>query len=381
MLSPAARAPRADFAPAREGDPSGPDLAGGADEAIAAKAGFSPAAIAELLLPWRSARGVVLAVSGGPDSVALMLLAAEWSRLGEAPPLSVATVDHGLRPESRFEAEQVARWAAALALPHKILDWEGPRPTSRIQELARKARYELLFKYAAEIGADMVATAHHADDQAETILFRLLRGSGVAGLAGMAQARARDGLTLSRPLLGCAKTELVALCEAKAHAYLADPSNQNPAYARTRMRALAGFLAQHGLDRDALLRLGRRAARAETALAELAEAARANWPAARDEDYFSADLTFLAGQPDEIVLRIIAREIKLLGDETIVLRLARLEALTSALLRALRAGEAFAATLGGCKVRLRRNGALTIAKESGRKRGFAAAPHSPRGEC
>jgi tRNA(Ile)-lysidine synthase len=368
--------------PAPRGEP---DHAGSgrirANTPMNAETGFSPNSVAELFLAWRRARGVVLAVSGGPDSVALMLLAAEWSRAGEAPPLSVATVDHGLRGESRFEAEQVAQWATALALPHEILAWSGPRPKSRIQELAREARYELLFKHAVEVGADIVATAHHADDQAETILFRLLRGSGVAGLAGMAEASPRDGLVLSRPLLGCAKAELAALCEARAHPYFSDPSNQNPAYARTRMRALASFLAEYGLDRDALLRLGRRAARAEAALAERAEAARANWAAARDQNHFSADFTFLANQSDEIVQRIITQEIKSLSGDAFALRLARLETLTLALLRAFRRGESFAATLGGCKVSLRRSGALIIALESGRKRGFAAAAHTPANGC
>lgn len=375
MLSLATREPHSDLV---AGEAPASDRPGPCAEA-ASKAVFPPDIITELFRPWQAARGVLLAVSGGPDSVALMLLATEWSRLRAPPPLCVATVDHGLRTESRFEAERVAEWAEALALPHKILVWEGARQKSRIQERARQARYELLFGYAAEIGADIVATAHHADDQAETILFRLLRGSGLAGLAGMASSCARNGLVHSRPLLRCAKTELVALCEAKAHPFLNDPSNQNPAYARPRMRALGGFLADEGLDRDALLRLGRRAARAEAALTELAENAHSKLKAQRAPGHFSANLTLLADQPEEILLRILAHEIKMLGDEERILRLARLEALTLALRRALRAGEAFSATLGGCAVRLRRDGTLTISRESGRRRGLTTAQPAPRG--
>ncbi|MGH6852947.1 MAG: tRNA lysidine(34) synthetase TilS, partial [Methylocella sp.] len=213
-------------------------------------------------------RGIVLGVSGGPDSVALMLLAAEWARGGAARPLlHVATVDHGLRKDSRGEAETVARWAAGLALPHAVLVWNGAKPKSRIQERAREARYELLFEYAARIGADHVMTAHHADDQAETILFRLLRGSGVSGLAGMASSSDRNGLILARPLLAHAKADLAALCESRAHPFIDDPSNNDPAYARTRIRRLGRLLAGEGLGRAALLQLGRRAARAEAALA------------------------------------------------------------------------------------------------------------------
>jgi len=374
MLSPATH----DLGPDRAAAPDG--LAARAVEAAPLKAGFSPDVIAELFRPWETARSVLLAVSGGPDSVALMLLAAEWAHLRATPPLCVATVDHGLRKESRFEAEQVARWAAALALPHKILVWDGGGLKSRIQERARQARYELLFKYAAEIGADIVTTAHHADDQAETILFRLLRGSGLAGLSGMAEACARNGLVHSRPLLQCGKAELVALCEAKAHPFLNDPSNQNPAYARTRMRALSGFLAEQGLDRNALLRLGRRAARAEAALAAQAEIAHANVIARREPGRFSANFTWLANVPEEIFLRILAQEIKMLSDEEPILRLARLEALTHALRHALYAGEAFAGTLGGCAVRLRRDGTLTLTRESGRRRGLANAQPTPCGQ-
>ncbi len=355
----------------------GPDLASSSAPASDRPPAVSRDFVSKLFHPWRAARKILLAVSGGPDSVALMLLASEWSRSGATPPLCVATVDHRLRAESRFEAEQVAKWAEALELPHKTLVWEGRRQKTRTQERARQARYELLFGYADEIGADIVATAHHADDQAETILFRLLRGSGLAGLAGMASSGARCGLVHSRPFLGLAKAELVALCQTKAHPFLNDPSNLDPAYARTRMRALGGFLAGEGLDRDALLRLGRRAARAEAALAEVADATRAKIKARREPGHFSANVALIADEPEEILLRILAHEIKLLWDEERALRLARLEAMTLGLRRALRAGESFAATLGGCAVRLRSDGMLTIAREHGRRRGRANAQPEP----
>ena len=132
-------------------------------------------------------RWALLAVSGGPDSLALMRLAARWLVEGQAGGAAshVATVDHGLRPDRGQEAEAVAGWAEAVGLPHSILTWQGAKPRSRIQERARTVRYALLGAHARELGADYLLTAHHADDQAETILFRLLRGSGLAGLAGM----------------------------------------------------------------------------------------------------------------------------------------------------------------------------------------------------
>ncbi|MGI8568745.1 MAG: tRNA lysidine(34) synthetase TilS [Methylocella sp.] len=319
-----------------------------------------------LFSPWEAARGIVLGVSGGPDSVALMLLAQEWARgRAERPPLYVAIVDHGLRKDSASEAEMAARWAAGLALPHAILVWNGVKPKSRIQDRAREARYQLLFAYAANIGADHVMTAHHADDQAETILFRLLRGSGVSGLAGMASSSERNGLVLARPLLAHAKADLAAFCESRAHPFIDDPSNHDPAYARTRMRRLGGLLADEGLGRVALLKLGRRAARAEAALAAHACAIRAGLAAQREEGGFRADVSALADEPEEIVLRFLTDELKLISGGK-PLRLERLEALALRFGQALRAGIAFTATLGGAAFRLQGNRTLVVVKESAR---------------
>ncbi len=338
------------------------------------KARFSAGDIATLFRPWETARGILLGVSGGPDSVALMLLAAEWARGRAAPPpLYVATVDHGLRKESHGEAEMVARWAAALALPHTILVWEGVKPRSRVQERAREARYTLLSEHAARIGADHIMTAHHADDQAETILFRLLRGSGISGLSGMVSSCKRSGIIHARPLLTCPKAELVALCEMRAHPFSGDPSNNDPAYARTRIRRLSLLLAEEGLDRQALLRLGRRAARADAALDERARAIAAEIKAQREPGRFRANISALANEPEELLLRFLADELKLIrGDKP--LRLERLESLVLGLGRALRGGIAYKATLGGAELRLQSDHFLVIMREGTRRRGQGTHP-------
>ena len=343
------------------------------------KAGFSASDIVALFSPWEAARGIVLGVSGGPDSVALMLLAAEWARArASPPPVYVATIDHGLRKDSRGEAEMVARWTAGLALPHAILVWDGVKPKSRIQERAREARYELLFEYAATVGADHVMTAHHADDQAETILFRLLRGSGVSGLSGMANSSERNGLILARPLLAHTKADLAALCESRAHPFFDDPSNTDPVYARTRIRRLGGLLADEGLGRAALLRLGRRAARADAALAAHACAVRAGLAARREPGGFRADISALADEPEEVLLRFLAHELKSGGK---ALRLERLEALALRFRQALRAGIAFTATLGGAALRLQSNRTLVIAREKGRAAARPRKPTTSRRAC
>ncbi|HXZ18039.1 MAG TPA: tRNA lysidine(34) synthetase TilS, partial [Roseiarcus sp.] len=142
------------------------------------------AAVDALIAPLATPKATLIAVSGGPDSTALLLMAAEWAARRGAR-VFAATVDHGLRPESAAEAAGVALLSAKLSVPHATLVWSGAKPATRLQERAREARYRLLLAHAEKIGADRIATAHHLDDQAETVLFRLLRGSGVSGLKGM----------------------------------------------------------------------------------------------------------------------------------------------------------------------------------------------------
>jgi len=174
---------------------------------------------------------LLVAVSGGPDSVALLLLA--HAALGER--CRAATVDHGLRPESASEAAWVADLCAARGIPHAILTAPLPDRAGRTANLsarARALRYRLLEEQADAIGAAHIATAHHADDQVETLVMRLNRGAGVAGLAGV---RAKSG-RIVRPLLGWRHAELVALCAAQGIAPIDDPSNVSDRFDRARLR-------------------------------------------------------------------------------------------------------------------------------------------------
>jgi len=322
---------------------------------------------------FEQARGILLAVSGGPDSMSLMLLAGAWLKSGENlgganPPVFVATVDHQLRAESRFEAESVGHWAQALGLSHKTLTWEGTKPKARVQELAREARYRLLCAYADEIGADHLMTAHHADDQAETILFRLLRGSGLKGLGGMKRLTPRQDLVHARPLLAWPKADLIALCQEQGQAFFEDPSNRNPAYARTRLKALTKLLAEHGLDRDGFVRLGVRLAKAEAALEEQAEACFRHIDLVARDGGFDAEMSSLRAVPEEIFERVLAKLIvRVSGRDAI--RLDRLEALGVHLRQALAMGESFASTLGGAALRLTPKGVLHLRREPPRVRG------------
>ncbi|QAY94351.1 tRNA lysidine(34) synthetase TilS [Methylovirgula ligni] len=331
---------------------------------------ISTAKLAALFAPL-AGRRALLAVSGGPDSLALLRFAALWLAEGQAAgaSLHVATVDHGLRPGSREEAEAVGGWSEALGLPHSILTWQGAKPKSRIQERARAARYALLGAHARELGADYLLTAHHADDQAETILFRLLRGSGLAGLAGMSSEIRLGGITLYRPLLIYSKKTLIDYCEACDQPYFRDPSNENSAFARTRLRALLPLLEEAGLSASGLARLGRRAARAEQALAVQTETVRAMLRRFPASGGVGISVAHLGDCPEEILRRIIAAEISTLGVGK-PLRLDRLERLAQDLCAALHRGRVFHGTLGGVRLSLAADGLLTLRPEKTRRRGL-----------
>jgi tRNA(Ile)-lysidine synthase len=182
---------------------------------------------------------LALAVSGGPDSMAMLALAA-----AALPGLViVATFDHGLRDGSAAEAAMVADWCARHGIDHAILHPSAPLPAANIQAAAREARYAALADWAIGAGARLLATAHHADDQAETFLMRANRGSGPAGLAGIRRRRKlAPGVELVRPLLDWRRDELAAI--AAAMPSVDDPSNRNPRFARARWR---GWLERQSL--------------------------------------------------------------------------------------------------------------------------------------
>ena len=217
-----------------------------------------------------NAPALILAVSGGPDSTALMWLAARWrDRLKRGPQLIAVTVDHGLRPESKKEAKAVAALARTLGVEHRTLRWTGAKAATGLQQAARLARYRLLAKAARAAGAIHVLTAHTLDDQAETILFRLTRGSGLTGLAAMgriAPVPGETGVTLVRLLLHIPKSRLVATLRAAGIAFADDPSNRDPRFTRARLRGLMPALAAEGLDAARLMQLARRLRRADAAI-------------------------------------------------------------------------------------------------------------------
>jgi tRNA(Ile)-lysidine synthase len=335
----------------------------------AAADAIDEARIEALFTPLAAAKGLLLAVSGGPDSTALLIMASHWAKNSNRPLIEVATVDHGLRSGARAEAEAVGDHARRRGFKHHVIEWRGEKPASRIQERAREARYQLLAERAKEIGADYVVTAHHADDQIETILFRLLRGSAVTGLKGMEMFASRHGVTLARPLLSLRKTSLVAYCREQREAVFDDPANADPRFARTRMRGLASLLADSGFGPEAAERLSRRAARMDEAVVRATDAAskRLKW----DSPDEVRDANALFDEPPEVAFRLLRQEIaRISGREAKSVRLEQVEALGEALRLAAARRQKFRATLGGASLFLSPKGALKIDRAPPRQNKF-----------
>jgi tRNA(Ile)-lysidine synthase len=307
-----------------------------------------------LFEPFAKEKAVVIAVSGGPDSTALLWLAAQWrASLGSGPQLLAVTVDHGLRAEAAREAKAVNALAGQLGVGHRTLRWKGAKPATGLQEAARTARYALLAAAARKSGARYLLTAHTLDDQAETVLLRLLRGSGPAGLQAMASMSPCPGaawLTLARPLLAIPKTRLIATVAAAGIAFADDPSNRDPRHTRPRLRALMPKLEAEGLTAPRLALLARRLQRAEAALRKAVADAQGRvsltpWGEGRrivfDREGFSR-------LPDEIAIRLLGQAIAQVGDEGPV-ELGKLESLFDSLSRRSEGG-AFRRSLAGALV-------------------------------
>lgn len=256
--------------------------------------------------PVAAAERIAIAVSGGADSAALLLLAMR----AFAGRVTALTVDHGLRAGSAAEAAGVAAACAARGVPHALLTRAGPPIRANVQAQARAARYALMGRWCADHGHGLLLTAHHADDQAETLLMRLQRASGGDGLAGIRACRPlAPGVQLVRPLLVVRRAALSALAAAAGWPVVDDPANRDPRHDRTAVRALLASIGA-GLDVPALADAAGHLAQEAEALAwatDLAWAGRVMVP--RDALLGDALLVDAHGLPAALVQRLLARAI------------------------------------------------------------------------
>ena len=323
------------------------------------------AALMDQLGPFEPCPRLAVAVSGGADSLALTLLAAVWATARGGSVVAL-TVDHRLRPEAAAEAAQVGKWLAGWGIPQVVLVREGPRLTADLQAAARAARHALLESYCAEAGILHLLLAHHREDQAETLLLRLGRGSGVDGLAAMAPCRPTRWGQILRPLLEVSRARLRATLRARGQEWIEDPSNADPTYARVRLRQLAPLLAGEGLSPPRLAATAARLGRAREALERETAVAAVHATQLDPAGFARLNAAGFTALPEEIALRLLARLLAVIGGEPLPPRHESLQRLA----RQIGPGRG-AATLAGC--RLEGNGSTwVICREAAR-----AAPPLP----
>lgn len=300
------------------------------------------AALLAPFAPFEAPPVLAVAVSGGRDSLALALLAHEWA-VARGGHVQALIVDHGLRPGSAHEAEATHRRLAGLGIDAEILPWSGDKPSSRLQQVAREARYRLLFAACRRHGILHLLTAHHADDQAETLAMRAVRASGPDGLAGMAALREHRDLRVLRPLLGVPRRRLTATIEARGVDWIDDPSNEDRRFERVRVRQ-DGPVA---VERDA-----GRAVR-ERALAEAALGTLEVGP-----DGVALDHVAVSALRKEITERLLSRVVQAVGGLDYPPRRERLSRAVARLSQGSRQGKSGKGqdfTLSGCQLTLRRD--------------------------
>lgn len=248
---------------------------------------------------------LAVAVSGGADSMALALLTKEYCDM-RGVTLTALTVDHGLRTEAKDEAMQVQRWLSPHGISTAILTLDM-KPSSGVQEAARAHRYESLINYCSVHNMDALVLAHHSDDQQETLLQRLIAGSGVDGMRGMEPVSQQDNIFILRPLLSFNKNELVDFLQLKNQDFITDPSNEKDAFTRVRLRKMLSMLRDEGLSFERMNIFARRMDRARTSLEWMVDQFMAMHSLRLFWGGVSVDAAAFLSMPDEIAIRILQR--------------------------------------------------------------------------
>lgn len=329
---------------------------------------MAEAAAAGAFLDREAPQGAIgVAVSGGGDSVALLLMVQSWAA-ARGRRIEAATVDHGLRPESGAEADAVARLSAARGIAHEVLLWQGWDGRGNLQAAAREARFALLGDWARRQGLSAICLGHTLDDQAETVLMRLARGSGVDGLSAMAPARRQGGMLWLRPLLGARRTALRTFLRAEGVTWAEDPSNEDEDFDRIKARRAMEALAPLGITAEGLAetatRLGQQRRVLDAEMARLAALVRQTAPAGA----FRLKVGPLIEADPEIAMRLLA--------DTLLRVAGRVYRPRGAALARLLGGLDAGASLHGCLIRAE-GGTVLVQREPAAM--AAPVPYDPAG--
>ncbi|MDA0262226.1 MAG: tRNA lysidine(34) synthetase TilS [Proteobacteria bacterium] len=308
--------------------------------------------------PFGTPPRLAVATSGGADSLALCLLSARWAQRRRGAVFAL-TIDHGLRPAAAAEAKAVGDWLKQRRVGHWILRWTGSKPVSAIQEAARDERYRLLSNWCRDRCVAHLLLGHHRDDQAETLIIRLTRGSGLDGLAAMPLVAERDGIRYVRPVLGIARERLAATLEKWGQPWIEDPSNRDPRFTRVKVRRQLhrGVLASAEIAGSAR-RIGVLRALHDDETSKFLAAAIELDP----RGFCRLQLSAIKMGDPATVRRAISRVLSCVGVGAYPIRRARIERLVHEICAA---GPFAARTLGGCRI-VSHSQQLVVCRESGR---------------
>ena len=296
---------------------------------------------------------VAVAVSGGADSLCLTLLLKKWADHQKIK-LFAFTVDHGLRPESKKEASDVHKQLQKMGINHQTLIWQGKKPKTRVEELARIARYDLLKKACQKNKIQVLFLAHHAEDQTETFWARLAHKSGLDGLCAMQEKSVFQGLILMRPLLGILKKEIVAYLKSNKVVWVEDPMNYNPIYERVLWRNRQKNLSEMGLTIDTVSTLTKRLTRAKQAIDFYTDSFIKNSVLLSPMGYSFISKMAWEMAPYEIRLRVFLFLLPLISGQDKIVSLESVEKLLE--------NSPKSATLSGCQIIFHKKGVF-IARE------------------
>lgn len=296
------------------------------------------------LAPFECRPTLAVAVSGGRDSLCLALLAARWAA-ARGGSLAAVTVDHGLRPESADEARQVGRWLAAHGVRHHILRWRGPYPSTGVQAAARQARYGLLGEFCRDRAILHLLVGHQREDQDETVLIRREGASGPDGLAGMAAVAERAQFRILRPLLGVPRARLAATLADFDQPWIDDPTNQDTAMARGRLRVVVGDAERDAARRAAQENASARVARERSMAALAARAVRFH-----QGGFLEFDLAQLQRAPQHTIAHLLARCAVIVAGRDYPPRGERTRRLAAIVADIAEVRQFTGSTLGGCRV-------------------------------
>jgi len=302
---------------------------------------------------------IAIAVSGGGDSLALTVLMQEWvtTRGGD---ILALTVDHRLRPNSSAEAEGVQKLLRTHGIAHDILIWEGDKPLTHIQEMARKARYKLLLSECLKRGFPFLAIAHNLEDQIETFWMRLAHGSGLNGLSAMAPMRMTEGVSVIRPVLSFSREQLRTTCLQHNIKWVEDPSNANKKYLRPRLREFETLLKKEGLTPDRLALTVQKLEDSRQALQVMTNTAFAECVTLHPEGYATLKTEKWKKSPREIQRRILAQTLMILSPKPYQSGFDAIEQTRIELHNQFFTGK----TLAGCEIFPGRSGNVLLARES-----------------